>query len=232
MLVGFQPELSPSWARPVVLLIAAVVAVGLVLCGTAMPDVTTRPAYLAVVVSLATGPVCVQVLVLVSAEASGSLSIWLLLVLAAAGLVGVWFGWRRSQVAVVAGLALMAAAAAGGWVMPSNPWLMAASAAPLCLGIAAAVAAGIRIAAAGRMQLRFVGVAGLSGLLLSQLGAAPIVWALGAGVTGAADARAGGRVLLGLTFALTVLAAATCAVLPTRPAAPSRPVDASVAARP
>ena len=73
------------------------------LCGTAMPDVAARPAYLAVVVSLATGPACVHVLVLVSAEASGSLSAWVLLVLAAAGVVGVWVGWRWARVGVVRG---------------------------------------------------------------------------------------------------------------------------------
>jgi hypothetical protein len=219
MLVGFQPELSPSWGRPVVLLVTLVVAVGLLLCGTAMPDLATRPAYVPVVASSAVGPVCIQVLVLVSAEASGSLSEWVLVVLAASGAVGVGVGWRWARGALVAGPALMAAACAGGWVMPTNQWLMVASAAPLCLGLAAAVGSGIRLSVSSRMLLRFVAVAGLSGLLLGQLSAAPLGWALGAELTGTSDARAGGRVLLGLTFALTVLVAATCAVLSTRPAA-------------
>ncbi|MDP9319106.1 MAG: hypothetical protein M3O94_08575, partial [Actinomycetota bacterium] len=58
-------------------------------------------------------------------------------------------------------------------------------------------------------------MAGLGALLLGMISAAPIAWALGAEMTGPdQDARPGGRVLLGLTFALAVLAAAACAVLP------------------
>jgi len=122
----------------------------------------------------------------------------------------------------------MAAAAAGGWVMPSQEWLMCAAAAPMCLGAAAACTAGLRLAASSRMGLRFVSVAGLGALLLGMISTAPIAWALGAEMTGPdQDARPGGRVLLGLTFALAVLASAGVSVLQRE----ARPLDSSVDAR-
>lgn len=215
MLIGFQPDLAAFWGRPVVLLAAAVVAAGLVVCALAMPDPAARPAFVAVVVASAVGPACIDALLLVSAEESGSLSTWVLALLVVAGVAGALAGWRRPRGGMTTGLLVMAVAVAGGWVMPADERLMSAAAAPLCIGVAAAVAAGIRLAARSRMRLRFVSLAGLSGLLLGQIAAAPIVWALGAEITGSADARAGGRVLLGLTFALSIVAAAACAVLPT-----------------
>ncbi len=227
MLLGFQPDLSVAWARPLVLLAAAAVATGLVGCTLAMPDAAARPAFVAVVAASALGPPCVHVLLLVSAEESGSLSRWVLVVLTLAGLAGVAAGWRRPRGGATLGLLLVAAAMAGGWVMPADEWLMAAAAAPLCLGVAAAVAAGLRLAASSRMRLRFVSVAGLSAVLVGQLAAAPITWALGAEITGTADARAGGRVLLGLGFAGAVLGAATGAVLLERADQPAAGADQS-----
>ena len=108
----------------------------------------------------------------------------------------------------------MAGSAAGGWVLPANQWVMLAAAAPMCLGIAATTSAGLALALVDRLALRYLGVAGLAALLLGLLGAVPLAWALGVGFSHVeADARAGGRLLLGLTFALAVLAAAGCAVL-------------------
>lgn len=213
MLLGYQPDLAPSWGRPVVLLSAAVGAAGVALVPLTLSDPGARPAYLALVVALATGPACLHALLLVSAEASGPLSWWLPVMLALAGAVGVWAGWRAARTTVPTGLLLMTASVAGGWVMPANEWVMSAAAAPLCLGIAMAGTAGLRLAASDRMRLRFVSIGALSGLLLGQVAAAPVAWALGAEITGTAGPRAGGRVLLGLTFALTVLAAGACAVL-------------------
>ncbi len=225
MVVGFQPYLAASWARPTVLLVAALVAAGLVFCGTTMPEGAARPAYLAVVVAAATGPACIHALLLVSA-ASAPMSGWLFLVLAAAGLVGVGIGWNLSSLGVSVGLLLVAAAAAGGWVMPANEWPMSAAAAPMVVGVAMAICGGLRLAAVNRMRLRFVSMAALSALLLGEIAAAPVAWSLGTLLTDPADVRAGGRVLLGLTFALCVVAAAVCAVLldPARlTASPSEP---------
>jgi hypothetical protein len=213
MLIGFQPRLEASWGRPVVLLAVAVVAAGLVGVALVAPDAGVRPAYLAVVVALATGPGCVQALMLRSVAADGALSWWLLVGLAAVGAGGVLAGWRWPMPALPLGLLAMTGGVAGGWVMPAHQWVMLAAAAPLCLGTAAAAAGGLRWAAVSRMHLRFVAIAGLSGLVLGEVAAAPVAWALGAPITGSADPRGGGRVLLGLTFALTVLSAAVCAVL-------------------
>lgn len=210
LLVGFQPELSSSWARPLVLLGSAVVLAGFTACGRLLPLVSARPAYVAVVVAFLVGPGCIQAMLLVPARTSGPVSAWVLLILAAAGVVGAVVGWRTPRVSASAGLLVTALAVAGGWVLPTNQWAMCAAAAPLCVGVAAAGAAGLRLAASSRMALRFVSMAGLGALLLGLLGAAPLAWSLGVEVTGGAqeDLRPGGRVLLGLTFALAVLGAA------------------------
>jgi hypothetical protein len=108
----------------------------------------------------------------------------------------------------------MALAAAAGWAMPSSQWLMTAAAAPFAAGLAASVAGGLRLAAANRMGLRYVATAGLTGLLFGLLSAGPLTWSLGAGVTGPFPAaRDGGRVLLGLTFAVLVLVSGGASVL-------------------
>lgn len=218
MLVGFQSELTSTWARPVVLLGVAVVLAGLAACGWVLPLATARPAYTAVVVAFLVGPGCVHALLLVPARSSGSLSGWLLPILAMAGLIGAWVGWRTASDGATAGLVVMALAVAGGWVMPANQWVACAAAAPLCAGVAATGAGGLRTAAATRTGLRYVSLSGLGALLLGLICAAPIAWAFGVGMTGGeqADLRPGGRVLLGLSFAITVLAAAVVSVLPSQ----------------
>ena len=219
MLVGFQRDVSASWVRPVVVLASAVTFGALVVCGRLVPLPRARPALIAVVAALLAGPSCLHLLILVSWQATGPLSPWLGVVFALAGLVGCWFGWRHAELAVSAGLVVMALAAAAGWLMPANPWLMCLAATPFAAGIAAACGGGVRLAAASRMALRYVGTAGLAALLLGLLSAAPLAWALGAPLLGRPTAvRDGGRVLLGLTFALTVLAAAAAWVLVRRAA--------------
>lgn len=215
MLVGFQPELSSTWARPVVLLSLAVVLGGVAACGWVLPLDTARPAYVAVVVACLVGPGCVHALLLVPVRSSGPLSAWLLPILAAASLMGAWAGWRTASEGATAGLVVMTLAFAGGWVMPANQWAACAAAAPLCAGVAATGAGGLRTAASTRTGLRYVSLSGLGALLLGLICAAPIAWAFGAEMTGGeqADLRPGGRVLLGLSFAITVLAAAVVSVL-------------------
>jgi hypothetical protein len=229
LLLGFQPDPGTSWVRPVVLLTTAVTVGGLLGCGWLMPVAWARPAYLAVVVTLSCGPPCLQLLVLVPAHASGPLSTRVGLTLAVGALAGVGVAWWRPRGSITTGLAVMALGAAGGWVMPANQWLMCAAAAPFAAGVAAACAGGLRAAAADRIAVRYVSMAGLTALLLSLLGAAPLTWAVGAAVTSrASDARAAGRVLLGLTFALAVLACAGASVLLGEGARPGVPATTAM----
>jgi len=231
MLVAFQPAHTAYWVRPVVLLATVVGLVGLGLCGWLVPDPAVRSAYVGVVVALLCGPTCLHLLLLVSSRSSAPLSWLVAAALAAAGLLGCWIGWRWAQRAVGFGLLLLALGTAAGWVMPAAQGSMLAAAAPTALGVACAAAAGWRLAARSPMGLRYVSMAGLAALLFGLVAALPITWALGAELTArVADARAGGRVLLGLTFALAVLGAAVVSVLP--PDDPRVPARRSEGSRP
>lgn len=78
-----------------------------------LPDAARAP-YLAQVVAPLCGPPCRHVLMLVSAQASGTLPAPVTAALTAAGLVGSWVGWRWAERAAPWGLLLMAAGAAAG----------------------------------------------------------------------------------------------------------------------
>lgn len=232
MLVGFQPDSAVFWVRPVVLLGNGLVLCGFALCGWLVPGSANRASYAAVVAASFVGPSCLHALILVSSTGSGPVTGWLAVVFAVSGAVGVFAGWRWPRVFLAGGLVIVVLTTAGGWVMPSNAWAMCAAVAPFGLGVAAACAAGLRLSAARRMSLRLVSFAGLVAMLLGLLLAAPLTWALGADLTAGTDgARAGGRVLLGLSFALVVVAAAVVSVLMDRAAgavgpdspAPQRP---------
>lgn len=213
MLVGFQTG-AASWVRPVVLLTTASSVAGLAVCGWLVPDDSARAAYAATVVALATGPSCIALLLLVAARASGPLSTWTAVALTAAALVGVgvaWWAARRAPTGTLGGSLLVLGLGAGAaWVMPTSQLAMVAACAPLCAGVGAAVTAGLqRGGATSPEALRFVGAGGLAALVFGLMAAFPLTWALGAELSGRAiDDRAGGRVLLGLTFAIAVPAAA------------------------
>lgn len=214
MLVGFQPDHAAAWVRPIVLLATATGVVGLAVCGWLVPEASSRAAYVAVVVALLGGPACLELLLLVSSQGSGGLSVWVAAILAVAGAAGCWVGWSRPGPGAPWCLLLMALGAAVGWVMPSSPAAMLAGAGPLALGMAGACSAGLRMSGETSMGLRLVSTAGLVALLFGLAVAFPLTWALGAELTDqAAQIRAGGRILLGMTFALAVLAAAAAVVL-------------------
>ncbi len=217
MLVGFQLDHRGVWVRPVILLVTAVALGGLIACGFLVPLPSARPAYVAATVALLAGPGCLHVMLLVASESSGPLGIWVAVLMSPAGLLGCWWGWRGAPAAASGGLLVMALAAAAGWWLPGQQWAMCAAAAPFAVGLAAATMGAFRTAAATRMGLRYVSMAGLAALLFGLLAASPLTWALGAELTDhVSAARAGGRVLLGLTFSLGVLAAAVVSVAQSR----------------
>ncbi|MGI8701876.1 MAG: hypothetical protein ACR2JU_11830, partial [Nocardioidaceae bacterium] len=113
MLVAFSPGSTADLVRPVVLLGTAAGLGALAGCGSLLPDAARAP-YLALVVALLCGPPCLHVLMLVAAQASGTLPGPVTAALTAAGLGGSWVGWRWAERAAPWGLLLMAAGAAAG----------------------------------------------------------------------------------------------------------------------
>ena len=112
------------------------------------------------------------------------------------------------------GLLVVAAAAAGGWAAPRDPWLMLAIGGPMAVGAGAALLGGLRCAAAELTGARFIGVALVGTTVVGSLLAVPLTWALAGNVPDSTEeARAAVRVFMGLTFALVVLAAAYSATL-------------------
>ena len=217
MLVGFQPDPVAPWVRPVVLLTTGVAVVGLLGCARMVPSPGARPAYLAVATALLTGPTTLHMMVLVSAQAQ-EVPWWVCPALLVGGLAGCWVGLRRpgsrGGSPLGTSLLVMALAVAAGWVLPSNPLLMCAAATPLAFGLACTVAAGLDLAAVTRMGVRYTTAGAAAALLFGLLAAGPLAWALGAALTGPPPAaRDGGRVLLGLAFALLILASAGVSVL-------------------
>jgi hypothetical protein len=126
-------------------------------------------------------------------------------------------------------MSLLGLAAAAGWAMPSNPWLMTLAAGPLSAGLAATVVGALRLDEGDRMGLRYLVAGGAVALVLGLVSAAPVAWALGGEITGGGSAaRGGGRILLGLTLALTAAGASALTVMlrraTTLPRNPSQPV--------
>lgn len=220
MVVGFQAG-SAAFVRPVVLLVTAATLGGLGLCGWLLPDPAARSSYLAVVVGWLTGPSCIALLVLASARHSvlhgAPVPWWVAVLLAVVALAGCAVGWRWPLGGMPGGLLLLALGCVGAWVIPSSTAVMTLALAPVGVGTATAVTAGLRTAGASAARLRFVATAGLVALLAGLLTAFPLTWALGAEPSrDAGDVAAAGRVLLGLTFALAMLAAAVTEVLRVR----------------
>ncbi len=213
MLLGFAPEISLEWLRPLVIVVAGALVVGFGLVSFVVPSTYARTGYVAVTTVAVCLPVCAQLLIVV-ADAGQTRTTWVaVLVLVAAAALGFAAGWLRPSVGVVAGPLVMAAAAAGGWVMPTTSWPMVAAAGPLMFGAGLAWGAGLRLASTDPMGMRFVAMAAVTGLVFGLVVVAPLGWALGGAVPAeVADVRAAGRVFLGLTFAAAVLAAAATSV--------------------
>ncbi len=211
MVLGFDPQLQSGWLRPLILLTSAGVTAGLAAVAVIVPDPNVRVAYVCMAFVALCLPVTVQLLVIVADDRPSRVSWGLAALLALTTVLGAAVGARRPARAPLA-LLVVAAGCAGAWVMPSAPWAMAAAAVPLTLGAGATFGAGARRAAATAVGWRFAAVAVVAIVLLSTVAAGALSWSLAGDLpTDTASARAAGRVLLGLTFALAVLAAGVVA---------------------
>lgn len=214
MLLGFEPGVPYVWLRPLVVVGCAATVIGLGLAAYAVPMALARVGYFAGVVVALCWPTCIDLLLVAADAGESRLSVLAVTVLAGAAACGGALGWWRPGGAVVGGLLVFAGSAAGAWVVPGEPWLMVAAGAPMAAGAGAALLGGLRCAEGDLAGVRFVSAATVSTLVLGSLIAVPLSWALGGSVPdGEEQARAAARVFLGLTFALTVLAAAYSSTL-------------------
>jgi hypothetical protein len=107
-----------------------------------------------------------------------------------------------------------AAGAAGSWVLPDAQWQMVAGVAWVVAGAAATLVAGARLMAEHDEAWRLLVAAGVVALVVGLAASTAMAWALGgAAADDVDDARAAGRVALGLLFAVAVVAAAGAAIL-------------------
>ena len=214
MLLGFEPDIRLLWLRPLVVVGCGLAVVGFALTGLTVPTPSARVGYTAAAAVALCWPPCVGLLLVTADAGATRVSALAVAVIAIAALVGGVLGWWGPRAGVVMGLLAVAGAAAGAWVMPGRPWLMVAAAAPMAAGAGAALLGGLSWASEDPTGVRFVPAATISALVVGSLVAAPLSWALGGNVPDVeAEARAAGRVVLGLTFALAVLAAAYSSTL-------------------
>jgi len=218
MVLGFDPEISAAWLRPLVVVVTAALVVALVGVVTTIPTANARMGYVCVAVTGLCLPTCLQLAVVVSDAGQARVGWPVPALLALMGVVGVSVGWVLADRVVCPAFIVVAGAAAGSWVMADGPWVMFASAAPLTLGAGAAIAAGIRLSSSGAMELRYAAMTVVGVIMIGVAISIPLGWSLGGAVaSNVDDARAAGRVLVGLTFAAAVLAAGYTATLRPRP---------------
>jgi hypothetical protein len=213
MVLGYDTGLTAGWLRPLVLLSSATVIVTLAAATMLVPTAEVRVGYVCLGFVTLCFPITVQLLVLVADSGRSRVDGWVVALLVVAVRTGAAVGGLRPGVSSI-GFLVVAAGCAGAWVMPDAPWLMAAGAAPLSLGMGAVFGAGVREVSGSAVGWRFAAMAVIAIVLLGTVSSMALSWALGGDVpTDVDSARAAGRVFLGLTFALGVMAAAAVFVL-------------------
>ncbi len=196
-------DVPVGWLRPFVVAGFGLLAIGLAAVALGWRSPAGQASYLGVVAPTLLGPAGLAFVVAFADGGSSRVGIGqpLVLLFVAVGAAGA--GIHRPAGTLVAGPLLVAAGAAGCWVMPGDPWVMVIPAAPLLAGIVAAVVAGFVVAFESRSQPELVAfafmVATLGGVAVT---AAVFGWAFAGGTDRWLTA---GRVSLGITFAVSVL---------------------------
>jgi hypothetical protein len=207
-ILGFSPELPLVWLRPIVVTATAAVVTGWVLTTRLVPDPSARLAYVAVSAVSWVVPATAMFAVGAADGDAGVAGTVSVLLLAAAG-GGVAIGYRGSTAVIPLGFALMVVAGCGVWVMATRPWVMLASVGPLVVVATAVLVCAVRVAGPGGPASRLVGLALVGSLVLGQVVAIPLDWAmLGDVPSSGGELIASGRLDAGLTVAVTSLAAA------------------------
>jgi hypothetical protein len=205
--LGFSPELSLVWLRPTVVTATAAVVAGWMLTARLVPDPPARLAYVAVSAVSWVVPATAMFAVSV-ADAGGGVGATVIVLFLAAAACGVGIGYRGSTAAIPAGFALMVVAGCGVWAMAATPWVMLASVGPLVMVATAVLVSAVRIVGYGGPASRLVGLALVGSLVLGQVVAIPLGWAmLGDVPSRGGEMIASGRLDAGLTVAVASLAA-------------------------
>jgi hypothetical protein len=208
-LLGFDPQISLVWLRPVVVLTTAALVTAWLLAGLVIPDLQARLAYLSVSAVAWVVP-STTAFALGAANGGGDAVGWPILgLLVAAAVVGAVVGSRGLVDVLPIGFTLTAVAAAAAWVMSDQPWVMVAAVGPLVALATAIVVTGVRIIGSDQPASRLVAFAVIVSLVLGQLVAVPLDWAMLGDVPDTVGATmASGRLDVGLTVAVTALAGA------------------------
>jgi len=205
--LGFSPQLPLVWLRPIVVTATAAVVTGWMLTARLVPEPSARLAYIAVSAVLWVVPATAMFAVSAADAARGVTATIIVLFLAAAA-GGVAIGYRGGTAVIPVGFALMVVAGCGVWVMATRPWVMVASVGPLVMVATAVVVSTIRIVGVGGSASRLVGLAIVGSLVLGQVVAIPLDWAmLGDLPSSGKEMIASGRLDAGLTVAVASLAA-------------------------
>ncbi len=221
MLLGFDSGIGATWLRPVVLVTSGLVAAGWGWTARLVPGAKARLSFVGVVVPATTLPSLPQLLV-VAADAGEKRVGWeWLLILTAFAIAGGGLGWRIGATQTIPyGLVVYALASAGAWIMPGQPWLMTCVAVPLVAAGAAVLVASLHGCSESRAGLCFVGFAVIAAIHLGSVFSLPFTWSVSGDLaqlsTSVDEVRAMGRVLFGLTFSASVLAAAYTWILSRR----------------
>jgi hypothetical protein len=172
-----------------------------------VPDPSARLAYIAVsAVSWVVPATAMFAVGAADADTAVTGTITVLLLLAAG--CGVAIGYRGSSAVIPVGFALMVVAGCGIWVMATSPWVMLASVGPLVIAGTAVLVSAVRIVGYGGPASRLVGLAIVGSLVLGQVVAIPLDWAmLGDVPSSGREMIASGRLDAGLTVAVASLAA-------------------------
>jgi hypothetical protein len=208
-LLGFDPQISLVWLRPMVVVATAAVVTAWVLAGLVIPDLRVRLAYLSVSAVAWVVP-STTAFALSVANGRGDAVGWpILVLLVAAAVAGAVVGSRGAVEVLPVGFTIAAVAAAAAWVMSDQPWVMVAAVGPLVALATAIVVTGVRIIGSDQPASRLVALAVIVSLVLGQLVAVPLDWAMLGDVPDTVGATmASGRVDVGLTVAVTALAGA------------------------
>jgi hypothetical protein len=205
--LGFSPQLSLVWLRPIVVTATAAVVAGWMLTTRLVPDPSARLAYIAVSTVSWVVPATAMFAVSVADADSGVTGTITVLFLVAAG-CGVAIGYRGSTAVIPVGFGLMVVAGCGVWVEATRPWVMLASVGPLVFAGTAVLVSAVRIVGYGGPASRLVGLAIVGSLVLGQVVAIPLDWAMLGDVPSSGRAMiASGRLDAGLTVAVASLAA-------------------------
>jgi hypothetical protein len=214
MVLGFDPDVPGPWARASSLLTAAVVALGLASVARWLPHPVPQAAYLGIVTVLTLVPTALQLALVTTDAGEARVTLLGVLTLVGLGVAGAGAGYLRPEGALPLGLLVAAGGAAGAWVLPDTQWPMIAGAGFVVAGAAATLVAGARLMVANATAWRFVTCAALVALIVGMSAQVPMSWALGGAAADAVgDARAAGRIALGIVFVAAVLAAAVTGIL-------------------